>query len=305
MNIAAIDIGTNSVRLLVSKYKQGKFGTLLRAMHITRIGENLGKNNIISHAAASRTLDVLKEYKEIIESNEVCKYRAVGTNALRNAANSGNFIDAALKKTGLNIEIICGEEEAALSFKGATRSLDLKEIFPRGPANPEIMVLDIGGGSTELIFGTIKKPEQIISLEIGCVTLTENYKDNAEKMEEGSRRFLEKKLNNIKKERLAIIGLAGTITTVAAIDLKLEKYDRQKIHHHSLPKKNIEGIYGSLKNLDLEQRKKIKGLDPKRADIIVGGMAILLSVLNFFGQKNILVSENDILDGIIYSLFDF
>ncbi|MGM0365239.1 MAG: Ppx/GppA phosphatase family protein [Actinomycetota bacterium] len=306
MNLAAIDIGTNSVRLLVSEYTTGKFSTLFRTMHITRIGENLSKDKLITPSAAERTLKTLKEYRDTVSRYGVKKYRALGTNALRKAENSSWFINYALRETGIKIEIISGQKEASLSFMGATKSLDGRKIKNACHDSKDVLVLDIGGGSTELIAGPCGKPRVVLSLELGCVTLTERYGADTDKMEDYCRRHLEARLDKISPYDLAVnIGLAGTITTLAAIDLKLEKYDRDRIHHHRLSKQNIEGIYSFLKDMDLEQRKKVKGLDPRRADIIVAGTVILLSVLNYLRHDYIIVSENDLLDGIIYSLIDF
>jgi len=307
MNLAAIDIGTNSVRLLISGYSKGRFNTLLRTMHITRIGENLSKNNFISPPAARRTLDTLKEYKELICRHEVGKYRAVGTSALRKAENSKWFVDYAFRKTGINIEIISGEQEANLSFMGATTGLGRGKVMENAwHKKHKLLVVDIGGGSTQLRAGSCGRPQQVTSLDLGCVTLTERLGDNFGQMEKYLKDYLTPALQGIGQSDLGVlIGLAGTITTLAAIDLKLKKYDRDKIHHHGLDIKNISQIYENLKNMDLKQRKKVRGLEPGRADIIVAGTAILMTILNFLNQGYIIVSENDLLDGIIYSLYDF
>ncbi len=306
MNLAAIDIGTNSVRLLISQRAQGKFKTLIRDMNITRIGENLSKENIISPVAAERTLDTLRQFKGVLEQYKVRKYRAVGTNALRKAENSAWFRDLAREMLGLDIEIISGETEANLSFIGATRGLDIKKGKACILEKQKILVIDIGGGSTEFIIGRPAEPEKILSIETGSVALTEAHGEDTEKMMETLQKKLEQELHDFNTDvPMILMGLAGTITTLAAIDLELEKYDRDKIHHHKLAADNINKIYKRLKKMDLDQRKKVKGLDPGRADIIVAGTIILFYVLNFFRQDYIIVSENDLLDGIIYSFFDF
>ncbi len=304
MNLAAMDIGTNSVRLLVSSCGRGRFKTLYRTMHITRIGQDLGRNKTISVAAAQRTLNVLKKYRQALDQYRVKQYRAVGTNALRVAKNGKWFTALASQKVGLDIEIISGKQEADLSFAGAAKGLQLSKIKGMGDLE-KVMVLDIGGGSTEIIIGSPKKPEHTVSTALGCVTLTEKFGDDTEKIEAYAADSLKSSVHNLKRSGLTMVGLAGTITTIAAIDLGLDKYDRDRIHHHRLGKKNIETIYERLKGLDLGERKKVRGLDPERADIIVAGTAILLSVLDYFNIEEIMVSEEDILDGIIYSLSDF
>ena len=322
MKLASIDVGTNSVRLLITEYKNNKFMAVKRCMQITRIGENLEKTGKISADSARRTLEVLSRFNHLIKKENVKRIRAVGTDALRQASNSDWFLSDIYKKLGINIEIISGEEEAKLSLYGVIRELDINLIRSAISEdskdsinkNKNILVIDIGGGSTEFILSTLEG--QIISIEslnIGCVNLTEKFigpdkpeLDKLHNMEIFIRNKIKDVIEKIKENKfLFIIGLAGTVTTIAAIDLKLVKYNRDKIHYHILSLKTINQIYANLCDLDLEERKDVVGLEPERADIIIGGISILLEIMRSLGEEKIIVSENDILDGIIYTMVDF
>ena len=321
MKLASIDVGTNSVRLLITEYKNNKFMTVKRCMQITRIGEDLEKTGKISADSAKKTLKALSEFNCLIKRENVTKLRAVGTRALRQASNSDWFLSDIYKKLGINIEIISGEEEAKLSLYGVVRELDINLIRSAISEdskdsinkNRNILVIDIGGGSTEFILSTLEgQIMSIESLNIGCVNLTEKFigsdkpeLDNLYNMKIFIRDKIKYVIERIRKNKYSsIIGLGGTITTVAAIDLKLVKYDRDKIHYHILSLKTINQIYANLCDLNLEERKDVVGLEPERADIIIGGMSILLEIMESSGGK-IIVSENDILDGIIYTMVDF
>jgi len=307
MKIAAIDIGTNSTRLLISEFKNSIFHTLEREMKINRIGKNLKISGKISYDSAQAVSDTLKKYKALLESRGVTRYRAVGTNAVRKAMNSQWFISYIKESTGIKIGSITGEEEAHLTFYGASRSLDIPK---------SILVVDIGGGSTEFILGSNGNSLEINmaeSLDIGCVNLSEEFikdegpdKIELEKMYSYICNYISGTIDLIgRRSDIAIIGVAGTVTTLAAIDLELEEYDSSRIHLHRLTREKISVIYRRLCSTPLNERKKIRGLEPGRADIIIGGSAILLEILRQLDKDSIIVSEQDILDGIIYTLVKF
>jgi len=315
MKLAAIDIGTNSTRLLISacEKKPGstyKLKALAREMKITRIGKNLDKTGLISKHFAEETMEVLASYLKKIKGEGVESFRVVGTSALRKAKNTTWFVKLVDEKLGINVEVIAGIEEARLSFYGALRGA---EILSHQTDLKNILVIDIGGGSTEFILGSHEgKIILVQSIDLGCVNLTERFIKNSagkpgnqeltELNEFISTRLIDI-VNKIKKLRFSIlVGLAGTISTLAAVDLELLAYSRNKIHHHILPEQKIRQIYGIFCSVNLEERKKIAGLDPKRADIIISGTAILLQIMNTLDVEKLLVSEDDILDGIVYSL---
>lgn len=314
MKIAAIDIGTNSTRLLISDFSDSGSKILERTMEITRIGRNLGSTGKIPRSSADDTLKTLIKYKDLINKHGVSKYRAVGTSAIREAGNSQWFISYINENSGIMIDTITGDEEAYLSFNGASKGLGLstKDQFRK------ILVLDIGGGSTEFILGgpgakTGPHVDKVKSLNIGCVVLTEKFikgtlpqRGELKRLESYIRSNIREVVENIAGEKdIRIVGVAGTITTLAAIDLKLDEYDWQRIHRHELSYKWIKDIYKILCRTDLDDRQQIVGLAPGRADIIISGTAILLEILKMLDKKILIVSEQDILDGIIYSLAEF
>lgn len=314
MKLASIDIGTNSTRLLIADYSKSKFVPLERKMTITRLGKDLEQNNVILDDSAERTLDVVSDYCSLIKSYNIEKYRAVGTSTLRKASNSDWFISYIYKNSGIKVDVISGEEEASLSFYGSVREMNLKSSYFKKKYSGSILVVDIGGGSTEFILGDSSCNLKLIeSINIGCVNLTERFIVN-NIPDKGSLNGMHHYIKNSLKEvigkiiqqyPISIVGVAGTITALAAIDLGLKKYDSKKIHRHVLSFKKIEGIYKNLCSLSLEERIEITGLDPKRVDVIIGGTAIVTEVLRLLKSNEIMASEKDILDGIIYSLIDF
>jgi exopolyphosphatase/guanosine-5'-triphosphate,3'-diphosphate pyrophosphatase len=313
MRLAAIDIGTNSTRLLISDFSDSGPKILERTMEITRIGRNLESTGKISRSSADDTLKTLKRYKDLMDKYDVSKYMAVGTSAVRLASNKQWFMSYIYENSGIRVNTVSGELEARLSFAGA-----IKDISLDPEDHKKILVLDIGGGSTEFIMGVpgFKDKPQIDvleSLNIGCVVLTEKFikgtlpeRDELERLESYIRSNIREVVENIAGEKdMRIVGVAGTVTTLAAIDLKLDEYDWQKIHRHELSYKWIKDIYKILCRTALDDRKKVAGLAPGRADIIISGTAILLEILKMLDKKILIVSEQDILDGIIYSLAEF
>jgi exopolyphosphatase/guanosine-5'-triphosphate,3'-diphosphate pyrophosphatase len=230
MRSAAIDIGTNSIRLLISEYDGSSFHTLERRMEITRIGKSLGISKNISKKSADATSEVLKKYKILMQEHDVEKYRAVGTSAVRKAVNSGWFISYIKDNTGIDIEKITGEEEANLSFQGASTALK---------TGSRILVIDIGGGSTEFILGNSDMELDFDeSIGIGSVSLSERFfksdkptHSELKDIQGYIRERIRPIINKVEaKDELTLVGVAGSITTIAAIDLKLEKYDSEMIH---------------------------------------------------------------------------
>jgi exopolyphosphatase/guanosine-5'-triphosphate,3'-diphosphate pyrophosphatase len=274
-------------------------------MEITRIGKNLGISKNISRKSADATSEVLKKYSLLMKEYGVEKYRAVGTSAVRKAANSGWFISYIKDNSGIEVEKITGEEEAWLSFQGAAAALKIES---------RIMVIDIGGGSTEFILGNSDLEIDFDeSIDIGSVSLSERFiksdkptHSELKDMQAYIKDRIKPVLKKVEaKDGLSLVGVAGTITTVAAIDLKLNKYDSEKIHNHVLSIRGVNSIYHLLCGLSLKERRRVRGLQPERADIIIGGAALLAEIMELLEIRSITVSEQDILDGIIYSLNKF
>jgi len=314
MKLASIDIGANSTRLLITDYQNNKFIPLERKMKITRLGKNLDENNMILGGSASKTVEVLSDYQRLIGDYDVKKFRVVGTSAIREASNSDWFISYVYKHLGMKIDVISGQEEARLSFYGAVMDMDLNYPGCEAELSGKILVVDIGGGSSEFILGDCNCNLQLVeSLNLGCVSLTKKFigsnvpdTNSLSQMQRYIANELEEITGKINRYGpVYVIGVAGTITTLAAVDLKLAAYNSEKIHRHIISLKKIENIYQNLCRLDLKGRKKVVGLHPGRADVIIGGTAIVLGVLKLLDVNDILVSERDILDGIIYTLVDF
>jgi len=297
--VAAIDCGTNSVRLLVS---DGGRVTLERLMRITRLGEGVDASSRLSEAAIERTLAVLREYREVIDRYGVEKVRMTATSAARDASNREEFFDAAQTVLGVRPELLSGDEEGRLSFLGATADLD--------PARGPFLVCDIGGGSTEFVWGTTDA-EVSVSTDMGCVRMTEAWllSDPPDPLElSQALSIIGLHLDDVLREipqaptAATFVGLAGTVSTAASVELGLPDYDRDRIHHFELTREAIEDVFRTLATESVEERAENPGLEAQRADVIVGGMCVLVSIMRRFGFESCLVSESDILDGLAMSL---
>ncbi|MFM7065074.1 MAG: exopolyphosphatase [Actinomycetes bacterium] len=297
---AAIDCGTNSVRLLVSD------GTtqVERLMRITRLGQGVDRTGRLDPEAVERTLSVLREYREVMDRHGVEGVRMAATSASRDATNRDDFFGPAADILGVQPELLSGQEEAALSFRGATADLD--------PADGPFLVVDIGGGSTEFAVGS-RSVEGSVSIDVGCVRMTEKYlHGDPPRPEELSNCLAEvaQHLDDVSREvpmaglATTFVGLAGTVTNVAAVEQGLLTYDRDAIHHFRLTKDAAEDVFRTLATESLEDRRFNPGLEEQRADVIVGGCCVLVAVFRHFGFDECLVSEADILDGLVMSQFD-
>ncbi len=297
-NYAAIDCGTNSTRMLIAN----KFETLDRQMKITRLGQGLDQSGELSNQAMSRVIDVLKDFRRSLDKHEVSEVRMVATSAARDASNSEDFFNKVESTLGIRPELLTGEEEGRLSFQGAIAELD--------PSQGPFLILDIGGGSTEFVFGS-EKAENVYSSQIGCVRLTEEFFENDPPLPEELHACLSvvgghvddalREIPNIGDE-VTLVGLAGTVSCIAAIEIGLEKYDREKIHHFHLSKDAVEDVFRTLATENKLERMSNPGLEEDRADVIVAGTAILVKVMRQLQLTECLVSESDIMDGILHSM---
>jgi exopolyphosphatase/guanosine-5'-triphosphate,3'-diphosphate pyrophosphatase len=303
MSLAAIDIGTNSVRLLVADPAPdgGAIVSIERLMRITRLGQGVGATGALAPEAIERTVEVLREYRTVMDGHGVDRLRMTATSAARDAANRDAFFEAAEAAVGARPELIGGEEEGRLSFLGATAELDSAD----GP----FLVVDIGGGSTEFSLGT-DTAEGVVSVDMGCVRLTEQFiKTDPPAPEELSAclsiadAFIEDVLRDLPGVRDAktFVGLAGTVTTVSAVEIGLATYDRDRIHHFHLTHAAAEDVFRTLATERRADRVFNPGLEEARADVIVGGCCILVAIFRRLGFEECLVSEADILDGLIRS----
>jgi exopolyphosphatase / guanosine-5'-triphosphate,3'-diphosphate pyrophosphatase len=300
VNVAAIDIGTNSVRLLITDASGRE---LAREMFITRLGQGVDVTGSLHPDAIARTTQVLSGYRVLLIKHQVRRVRATATSAARDAANSAAFFDAAERALGHRPELIPGEEEAALSFRGATHGL--AAVAP-GP----YLVIDIGGGSTELVLGE-QAPEQLISVNMGCVRMAERHlrsdppgKEQLEACFADVRQLLPQVRQAVDVARArTVVGLAGTITALAYLQKGLKHYDPAQTHRTWLTREQIEALFSQLASANVEQRRAMLA-EPKRAEVIVGGAAVLVTLMRELSFAALLVSESDILDGIAASLRD-
>ncbi len=318
MNVAAVDIGTNSVRLLIT---DGAGQELARHMEITRLGQGVDVSGSLRPDAIARTTAVLARYRTEIEHLGASRVRAAATSAARDATNSALFFDAAERALGHRPELLSGEEEALLSFRGATSGLG---TLAPGP----YLVIDIGGGSTEFVLGQ-DAPEQLISVNMGCVRMTERHfaSDGGPRARLGDSSFAPAgppsdppspaqieacfaDVRGVLREVRAridvarartVVGLAGTITALAALQQGLTTYDARRTHRSWLTRDQVEALFAQLSRADLAARRRVLA-EPKRAEVIVGGAAVLLTVMRELDLGELLVSESDILDGLAGSL---
>jgi exopolyphosphatase/guanosine-5'-triphosphate,3'-diphosphate pyrophosphatase len=299
--VAAIDCGTNSIRLLVADRDGDRLTDLVRRMEIVRLGEGVDRTGMLAPQAIERTRKALTGYAAQIRELGAARVRMVATSASRDAGNAAEFRDMVLDVLGAPPEVITGDEEAALSFAGAVGGL------PADLAAPHLVV-DIGGGSTEFVVGAATA-EAAISVDIGSVRMTERYlhADPPTGAEIAAARehvteVVDGALAAVSAHRArTLIGLAGTVTTIAGIALDLPEYDSTRIHHTRLDRAQVTRISGELLAQTRAQRRAIPVMHPGRADVIGAGALILRTVLDRAGFDGLVVSEHDILDGIARS----
>ncbi|MDQ1374344.1 MAG: exopolyphosphatase / guanosine-5-triphosphate,3-diphosphate pyrophosphatase [Actinomycetota bacterium] len=295
--VAAVDMGTNSTRLLVSDGTE----PLDRRMRITRLGQGVDATGRLGPDAIQRTVDVLREYRGVIENLGATSVRATATSAARDAANRDEFFAVAEDALGVRPELLPGDEEGRLSFLGATAGLD--------PADGPFLVVDIGGGSTEFIVGT-DAVDGVVSTDMGCVRVTERFLHSDPPAPEelaNAIGVVRDILDDVEREMPAVrqarrlVGLAGTITTMAAVEIGLPAYDQSRTHHFVLTHDAAEDVFRTLATEARAARIHNPGLEEARADVIVGGAIILVTIMRTWGIDECLVSESDILDGLVRS----
>ena len=296
--VAAIDCGTNALRLLIADVDvEGNLADVVRLMRTVRLGEGVDRTGEFSAAALDRTFGVCEEYAGLIAEHRVERSRFVATSASRDVSNREQFVDGVSSRMGISPEVIAGTEEAGLSYEGATRSLT-------GVVAPALVV-DIGGGSTEFVIG-----EQSVSVNVGCVRMTERHlhSDPPTSAEiELVRRDLAEAMSRAGESvdlRAAgtLVGVAGTVTTVAARALGLTSYDPEVLHGAIIERDPLERAIADLVAMTRAERAALPYMHPGRVDIIGGGALVLGAVVEAVGLPRITVSECDILDGIAYRL---
>lgn len=311
MRVAAIDVGTNSTRVLVAEDQADGFRTLDRRMMITRLGQGVDRRRVLAPDALQRTFRTIAEYAAICGEYGVERLRVTGTSAVRDAHNREEFFDGVRKLTGTEPELLSGEEEARTAFLGAVSDL---------AGGDPVLVVDIGGGSTELILGVAgdgpgaarPSPETFVSIDVGCVRMHEKHlhsdPPSSEELEalraEVNAALVSAKARVVAPPRTRLVGVAGTVTQLALLKAGVPVYDPDVTHHAVLSHGDVRRLARRLESLSYDQRKRVKGLEPGRADVIVAGAEILQSVMETFDAPEVLVSEKDILDGLVMQLLD-
>jgi exopolyphosphatase/guanosine-5'-triphosphate,3'-diphosphate pyrophosphatase len=319
LKVAAIDCGTNSLRLLVADADpaSGFLADVDRRLEIVRLGQDVDATGRLAPEALARTLRVLRSYAAIIEAADVSAVRMAATSATRDAANAAEFVAGVRAVLGIEPEVLSGEEEAWLSFTGATAEL-------AGHAAGPYLVADIGGGSTEFVLGdataasagpaaarpAAARPADAMSVNIGCVRMTERHlrSDPPTGAEVAAARADIDAALDVVEAKIAVaeartlVGLAGSVTTVAALAMGLDSYDAARIHHSRISAAAVGAQTTRLLGQTRAERARLTVMHPGRVDVIGGGALVLMRIMARFGFGEVLVSEHDILDGLAWSL---
>ena len=286
MRVAAVDLGTHATRLLVADVEDGRIEEVERDLVFTKLGEDVDRRRRLLPLPIARVRNCLSDYRRRIEALGAERTLAVGTSAIRDAENGEAFLGEVEWSYGFTTRLLTGDEEAALVFTGATSDRELDQ---------GTLVVDIGGGSTELVTGDGFH----VSTDLGCVRLTERFLQS----DPPTREELDACADHVRAtlpaplEHTSAIGVAGTVTTLAAVDLGLEEYDSERVHGHRIPAAAAAGLLDGLAALPLEDRRRVRPMEPERAPVIVAGALILRELLAWSGLEEIEASERDLLHG--------
>ena len=301
--VAAIDCGTNSIRLLIADISNGIFKEVVRSMEVVRLGQGVDKNKSFHPDAIKRTLDAVEMFSEVIASKGVERIRFCATSATRDATNRSLFTDGVRGILGVEVEVIPGEEEAMLSFNGATKEL-MQSDAP-------YLVVDIGGGSTEFVFGS-NKVENAKSVDIGCVRMSErHFTSQPTTMDQVARAIIDIDSAIAKAASVVpisnsktLVAVAGTATTVAAAALELKDYDRHLIHLARISAEKVHKVSAMFQSMNKDEIANLGYMHPGRVDVITAGSLVLSRVMAATGASEFVASESDILDGMAWSLIN-
>ncbi|MFE3448412.1 exopolyphosphatase [Nonomuraea sp. NPDC059194] len=311
--VAAVDCGTNSVRLLIADLSCGELTEVERRMEIVRLGQGVDQTGRLAPEALERTFTAMRDYRKLIDQYGASATRVVATSATRDADNRQAFVDGVREIFGVEPEVVSGAEEAELSFTGATKGLlhlSQETGVPDGPL-PPYLVVDIGGGSTEFVVGS-GHVLGALSVDIGCVRLTERHLRGAG--DPPSAEALERVVADIEaaldrveaevpvRQARTLVGLAGSVTTIAGIALDLPAYDSKRIHHAILHAEEVHEVTRRLLAMTHGERAALPVMHPGRVDVIGAGALILDRIVRRFAFSQVVVSEHDILDGIAWSV---
>jgi len=294
--LASIDFGTNTARLLIAERRSEGIAPLLIERIIVRMGGGFSAENGLSAEAWARGMACLRTFADIVAAHEVSRVRAVATSAVRDAVNGTAFVEAVARETGLRLSVIDGTEEGRLTFAGVTAGLARRES--------ELLVFDVGGGSTEYTYMRQGAPLFIRSLPIGVVRLTEGKGEPAAMTEKISRELISLRAdmessNAVPAPGIQLVGTAGTATTLAAISMEMTDYDYRRVNNALLGRDQIESIYQRLLPMSCAERLQVPGLEKGREDLIIAGMLITLETMKQFGCSQMTVSDYGLLEGLV------
>ena len=304
MRVAALDCGTNSLRLLIADVNEaeGSLTDVDRKMQIVRLGEGVDKTGVFADAALTRTFDALDEYASLIKQRGVERVSMVATSATRDATNRAEFVAGVKQRIGVEPQVITGNQEASLSFQGATRGF-------QGQHTPPFLVIDLGGGSTELVVG-VDSVQAAYSMDVGCVRMSERHLATdppTQHQVEGLRGDVQAALASAREvvdfgKARTMVGVAGTVTTVAAMYLNLPAYDPKALHGARVPVSGVNAVADELSRMPRSQIAKLPFMHPGRVDVITAGALVLSEVCSAIGLPELIASELDILDGLAWSI---
>jgi len=296
--LAAIDMGSNTLRMLIASLHGDCLNPDLYCQQITRLAGGYRPGTGLAQKSMNNTLAVISEYADLLQSKQVVQVRVVATAALRRAENAQLLVNLIKLKAGLNVEIITGQEEAQLSFAGVMSALV--------PVPKVALIIDIGGGSTELIFSTAGKVLFSRSYPLGVVQLCEEWPESparntylADMIVKFSSDLLHAGITPQQLSACQIVGTAGTVTSLAALDLEMTDYDRNRVNNHQLDLSWLEGTLARLNTLSIPEREALPGLEPGRGDLIIPGLELVIALCRYLKKPSLLVSDSGLLEGIL------
>jgi exopolyphosphatase/guanosine-5'-triphosphate,3'-diphosphate pyrophosphatase len=291
--VASVDLGTNSTRLLVADVEGERLEEVVRKLTITRLGEGVDERRRLLPVPIARVRNCLSEYRRELEELGATRTLAIATSAVRDAENGEAFLGEIEWSYGFTTRLLRGEEEAAMMYRGVTAGRPVVE---------DTLLVDIGGGSTELVLGSDGGPAASASLDVGCVRVSERFlsTDPPTRQEiDAAAAFVRSILPRYDARHA--VGVAGTVTTLATLDLGLDEYDPERTHGHRIPLASVERELERLAAMTLAERLEVPGIEPGRAPVIVAGLVVLREIMKAYGLEEIEVSERDILHGAAYA----
>ncbi|MEE9166466.1 MAG: Ppx/GppA phosphatase family protein [Candidatus Neomarinimicrobiota bacterium] len=301
MRLASLDLGTNALLLTIADWEGTSLNPVYEDATLIRLGQDLKRGGLLHPDAKERCLDALSTYSVIVSRHKVEKTIAVATEALRRASDGGKFLNDIREKWGISFRIIPPKEEARTTFKATQKEFAYLDR--------NLLMFDIGGGSTEIVYGDTGKIHSMTSLDIGTVTVTEQFirHDPIPSAElEVADKFVREILAPVSQETrdLAGVGIAGTITTLKAVTLEMETYDHAIVHRSTLTRAQIDDLLKLFTSMTVEERLVLKGLPEMRADIIPAGVLITQAIMDAYGLSEIYVSDRGLRWGLLYSWID-